>query len=77
MAKQIKESLDSNAEYAGKIQDSLRGMETVKSQGLEEYENIKIKILTNSFLNCKWSYSILVCITFSGLETGNSARSLE
>lgn len=41
------------------------------------YKNIKIKILTNSFLNCKWSYSILVCITFSGLETGNSARSLE
>ena len=44
MAKQIKESLDSNAEYAGKIQDSLRGMETVKSQGLEEYENIKSEL---------------------------------
>ena len=50
MAKQIKESLDSNAEYAGKIQDSLRGMETVKSQGLEEYENIKINQYNSSAL---------------------------
>ena len=50
MAKQIKESLDSNAEYAGKIQDSLRGMETVKSQGLEEYENIKINHYNSSAL---------------------------
>lgn len=50
MAKQIKESLDSNAEYAGKIQDSLRGMETVKSQGLEKYENIKINQYNSSAL---------------------------
>lgn len=42
MTKQIKSSLDSSAEYAGKIQDSLRGIETVKAQGLEKQENEKI-----------------------------------
>lgn len=42
ISKQVKESLDSSAEYQGKMQDTLRGMETVKSQGLEKKESEKI-----------------------------------
>ena len=40
--KQVKEALNHSAEYAGKVQDTLRGMETVKSQGLEDVEKEKI-----------------------------------
>ena len=40
--KQVKDALNDSAEYAGKVHDTLRGMETVKSQGLEDVEKEKI-----------------------------------
>lgn len=40
--KQVLDALDSAAKYNGKMQDTLRGIETVKSQGLEKTESKKI-----------------------------------
>ena len=40
--KQIYATMDSSAEYSGKIQDTLHGMETVKTQGFEELESEKL-----------------------------------
>lgn len=40
--RQVLDTLDSAAKYNGKMQDTLRGIETVKSQGLEKTESKKI-----------------------------------
>ena len=48
---QIKKTLESSAEYHGKIQDTIRGMETVKSQGLEEKESEKVDEMNKTALD--------------------------
>lgn len=42
IGQQLKESMDSSAEYMGKIQSSISGMEAVKSQNLEKIEQNKL-----------------------------------
>lgn len=51
IAVKVQVSLDSAAHYSGKINETLRGMEAVKSLGLEEKENKKLNQYNDKALN--------------------------
>lgn len=48
---QIKESLDNTAKYAGKINESISGIENIKTQSLENKEREKISFYNEKMIN--------------------------
>lgn len=48
---QIQASLDSSAEYSGKLNEAIRGMETIRSQGFETKQHRKISEYSNATLS--------------------------
>ena len=60
MNAQIQQTLETAASYSGKIQDTLRGMEQVKSQGIEKNETEKIDQYNTRALDNQRKQSLFV-----------------
>lgn len=72
----IQDSMDSTAEYSGKLNESLHGIENVKSQGYEEIENEKINTLNDSALGNQKKQSDMINIFSSSMGTVGSLITL-
>lgn len=64
---QIQHTLESAAEYSGKMQDTLHGMEEIKSQGTEEKESRRIDKFNRKALDTQKQQSLFVNKFGSGI----------
>ncbi len=71
ISKQIRDSFDDSAKYSGKINESLSGMESIRTQALETKEKDKISEYNNRMINSAKKQSN----TFNGFSSSLSLLS--